>query len=163
MQIAYRNNRRAIVGAKNVVPLTLPAHLYGRTGINSHFTQNNAKMPPSDCFKKSWGVRCVIKRPILERAAVTAGPLNQVANDRQLTPSQKTVGPRLFGHAEFPTVSDTLRLARVRICPFTARGQPTRLAARPCYIERHVGLDILGHDRACPLNTDPRNRKGAST
>ena len=40
------------------------------------------------------GARCGDRRPSLDR----------VANGRQLTPLQETVGQRLFGHAAFPTV-----------------------------------------------------------
>jgi len=45
---------------------------------------------------------------VLGRAAVTPeSSLNRVANGRQLTPSQETVGQRLLGHVEIPTVNNT--------------------------------------------------------
>ncbi len=37
-------------------------------------------------------------------------PLTRVANTRQLTPSQETVGQRVFGHVEIRTFSDLARL-----------------------------------------------------
>jgi hypothetical protein len=63
-----------------------------------------AKRPVIDvlCHQLIGIAGLVRKPPLLERAAVSAGPLDWVANDWQLTPSQKTVGPRFFGHAEFP-------------------------------------------------------------
>ena len=40
------------------------------------------------------------------RTVVPAYPLTRLANDRQMTPSQKTVGQRLSGHAVIPTNSE---------------------------------------------------------
>jgi hypothetical protein len=71
----------------------------------------------------------LVSVPNNRRAGARGGdrqpPLNRVVNDGQLTLSQETVGPTLFGHAVFPTISRTALL-----CSFAQRSiSPTRANA----------------------------------
>ncbi len=47
----------------------------------------------------------------------------RVVSDRRLTPSQETVGPGFFGHAEIPTFYDPLRLPGVQVRRFFPGGR----------------------------------------